>query len=107
MKAQKRLRDNGTMDIRPAKNEDRAELFKMHKAVFETHIEDFQGKGFGKRLVNDLQKRAMALGLPLELVVFRTNSRALRFYERCGFRIVGKTDEFFEMSWNYPNTIIQ
>ncbi len=64
----------------------------------------FQGKGFGSRLVDGLQHKAMTQGVALELSVFRTNSDAQRFYERCGFRIVGKTEAFVEMSWNSKNT---
>jgi ribosomal protein S18 acetylase RimI-like enzyme len=67
----------------------------------------FQGKGFGGKLVEDIQNKAKSRGVSLELAVFRTNSRARRFYECCGFRIVGKTDEFVEMSWNGQNTPIQ
>ncbi len=61
---------------------------------------EFQGKGVGAELVEQLQQRAATRGVALDLSVFRTNSSAQRFYKRCGFWIVGKTDAFVEMSWN-------
>lgn len=145
------------MNIRPASEEDRCNLFEIHREVFGTHIEkiwgwdenwqrenfdtefhstrtsviefdgriggyiqvrdeenriylqnialtsEFQGIGIGAKLVEELQSKAARQELPLELSVFRTNANARRFYERCGFRVVGKTDAFVEMSWNCAN----
>jgi ribosomal protein S18 acetylase RimI-like enzyme len=119
------------MDIRPAAEEDLAELFEVHREVFGEHIEQiwgwdekwqrtnfaaefnstttlmieidgrlagyiqirdevdriylqnialiskFQSRGFGGKIVEDLQHKAMARGVSLELAVFRTNSRGL------------------------------
>ncbi len=59
-----------------------------------------QGRGIGSCLVESLQEEAASRGVPIRLVVFRTNPRAVRFYERFGFRTTGETDAHVEMSWS-------
>ena len=62
-------------------------------------LPDFQCKGIGTRLMNELQTKAAARGVPLELGVFRTNAPARRFYERLGFERIRDTETHTEMSW--------
>jgi ribosomal protein S18 acetylase RimI-like enzyme len=62
-------------------------------------LPDFQCKGIGTRLMNELQTKAAARGVPLELGVFRTNAPARRFYERLGFERTRDTETHTEMSW--------
>lgn len=59
----------------------------------------FQGKGLGRLLINDLQDQAELKRIHLELSVFRTNTRAKRFYRNLGFKQLGKTPTHFEMAW--------
>jgi ribosomal protein S18 acetylase RimI-like enzyme len=60
---------------------------------------DVQGRGFGTRLVQRLQRQAVRRGVPVNLSVFRTNRRAMSFYQRLGFRQIGESDTHFKMSW--------
>lgn len=60
---------------------------------------EFQGKGFGTRLLTNLQRESSARRVALELAVFRTNPKALKFYERIGFRRTGESSTHIEMSW--------
>lgn len=59
-----------------------------------------QGCGIGSDLVKQLQQRASDRNILLTLSVFRTNDRALRFYERLGFIRAGQTQSHIEMSWH-------
>ena len=59
-----------------------------------------QGLGIGTFLIRQLQQESKERGVPLELVLFRTNPRAREFYERLGFKQIGQTDAFIEMSWH-------
>ncbi len=58
-----------------------------------------QGQGIGRLIMSDLKKEAGPRGLPLRLSVFRTNPRALRFYETLDFRITDATPEFHRLEW--------
>jgi ribosomal protein S18 acetylase RimI-like enzyme len=62
-------------------------------------LPDFQCQGIGTRLMNELQTKAAARGVPLDLGVFRTNAPARRFYERLGFERTRDTETHTEMSW--------
>lgn len=62
-------------------------------------ITNYQRKGIGTRLIEQLQAKAAANGVPLELGVFRTNAPAQRFYERLGFKKTCDTDTHIQMSW--------
>ena len=58
-----------------------------------------QGHGLGGQIVGDLKTKAADLGLPLELSVFRTNARAVAFYQRLGFAVVARDGDFVRMIW--------
>ncbi|RFA26621.1 hypothetical protein CAI21_16495 [Alkalilimnicola ehrlichii] len=60
---------------------------------------DYQRKGIGTRLIQQLQKKAAVSGVPLNLGVFRTNTSARRFYERVGFEKIRDTETHIQMSW--------
>ena len=60
---------------------------------------DFQNKGMGTELLNEVKAAATARQLPVDLAVFRTNGSAQRFYERHGFRRTGESRTHIEMSW--------
>lgn len=59
----------------------------------------FQGQGIGTQILRDLQRKATARNIPIELAVFRTNALALKLYKRLGFRQTGETDTHTKMYW--------
>ena len=62
-------------------------------------IPDFQGRGIGRQIMGRFQEEAAKLGQPLRLSVFRTNPRALSFYQGLGFRVTEETDAFHRLEW--------
>lgn len=75
--------------------EDPAEGYVLNFALLPEH----QARGIGTRVMEGLQRRAQEARLPLRLSVFRTNPRALAFYQRLGFRIEETTDSGVRMGW--------
>ncbi|MCU1719657.1 GNAT family N-acetyltransferase [Pseudomonas sp. 5P_3.1_Bac2] len=59
----------------------------------------FQGQGIGTQILRELQQKATAEKVPLELSVFRPNASALKFYKRLGFIQTGETDTHIKMYW--------
>jgi ribosomal protein S18 acetylase RimI-like enzyme len=63
-----------------------------HMQVLELVVHpEHQGKGIGSALLQDAINRADLSGLPVRLAVLREN-RAIRLYERFGFREMQRTD---------------
>ena len=62
-------------------------------------LPDSQGCGIGRRIMVSLQEEAGRLGQPLRLSVFRTNPRALSFYQGLGFRVTEETEAFHRLEW--------
>jgi ribosomal protein S18 acetylase RimI-like enzyme len=61
--------------------------------IDEIHIlPEYQGKGIGKRVLQNVLEYAFANNLPVELFLLRTNP-VKRLYERLGFKVY-KEDEF-------------
>jgi ribosomal protein S18 acetylase RimI-like enzyme len=56
-----------------------------------------QGQGIGSRLLQDVLARARAQGKKVLLATGLQNRRAVRLYERLGFRHVFKTETHFHM----------
>lgn len=56
----------------------------------------FRGRGIGTRLITDLIDQATRARQPMTLAVVRSN-RALKLYERLGFRIIDEDDRKFYM----------
>lgn len=56
-------------------------------------LKEFQGKGIGKIILDDLQKS----NPKIELEVLKVNLRAKRFYEQLGFIIFEETEDIFSM----------
>jgi len=50
---------------------------------------DLQGKGLGKKIINFIEKRAQELKLKIILLDARIN--AVKFYESCGYKVVGES----------------
>ena len=59
-----------------------------------------QGGGIGRRIMEDLMGETTLRGVPLRLSVFRTNPRALKFYEMLGFQVTEATAEFHRLEWH-------
>ena len=49
----------------------------------------FQGRGLGRRCVDDVKSKALALGLPIRLTALK-GSPANQFYRACGFAPVSE-----------------
>jgi len=61
-------------------------------------LPEHRGAGSGTSLIRDLQGEARREGLPLRLQVMKTN-RALRLYERMGFRVIEDAGAYFQMEY--------
>ena len=60
-----------------------------------------QGKGLGGRVVLDLIDQATSKGLDVKLEVFKVNTRALYFYQKMNFQIVGSTETHWHLRWSH------
>jgi len=54
--------------------------------------------GIGTTLIQDLQAEATAAGKRVRLQVVKSN-RAVRFYERLGFSVIGDSGVYLAMEW--------
>ena len=55
--------------------------------------------GTGSELLRRLQTEAAESGKPLRHSVYKSNVRALRFYERLGFEVVDDFETYVLMEW--------
>lgn len=62
-------------------------------------LPNFQGKGIGTTIINDLKQKATAQSVPLQLQVLKENS-ARELYLRQGFEPTGETTTHIKMEWN-------
>ena len=69
---------------------DNIELIQIQIAV------TYQGKGIGRRILNDLIKEAIESEQSITLSVLKTN-QAKNLYLSVGFKIVGETDDSYLM----------
>ena len=70
------------------------EIIENEKEIFIAKIlieEDYQGKGIGARIMEQLDHK----GKKLQLEVFKINHRAVKFYKKHGFNITDET----ELKW--------
>ncbi len=59
---------------------------------------EFQRRGIGTQVINDIKAAAHDAGLPMTLHVLRTNDPARRLYERLGFRVIGVEEDRLHLS---------
>jgi len=62
-------------------------------------MEQQRGHGIGRVLIEESQREASALGRGMHLHVIKYNTRALRLYEKLGFRMDGSSDTHHHMCW--------
>ena len=68
----------------------------LHVCLIEIAPE-FQGKGLGSAILQDVIDDARSRGCAVRLGVFKVNPRAKRFYEKLGFSVAGETGTHFCM----------
>ncbi|HYX93159.1 MAG TPA: GNAT family N-acetyltransferase [Myxococcaceae bacterium] len=61
-------------------------------------LPEFQRRGVGTKLMNQVLEVARARGVAVRLQVLRTNPGARRLYERLGFVVVGQTATHLQMT---------
>jgi ribosomal protein S18 acetylase RimI-like enzyme len=69
---------------------------ESESAVFIDQVEivpDYQDRGIGTALINDL----LARGRPVELRVMKVNADARRLYERLGFRVIDDNEKHYHV----------
>jgi ribosomal protein S18 acetylase RimI-like enzyme len=64
-------------------------------------LPEYQGRGIGTQLINDLLAEAFRQGLPVSLRVLKINP-ARRLYERLGFVVVDEADTHYIMKATPP-----
>lgn len=62
-------------------------------------LPNFQNKGIGTTILQDLIKKSLALKIPIRLEVQKVNTSAKNFYEKNGFQKVGSTEKNFIMKF--------
>jgi len=62
----------------------------------------WHGRGTGQALLQELQRQASALGVPVTSQVMVNNAASLRMHEKAGFRIVGDSFPSYSLAW-YPS----
>ena len=60
-------------------------------------LPQYQGRGIGTRVIENLIEQAAARGLPVTLSVVPANPRAQILYERLGFEVTAVEDPFIRM----------
>ena len=72
------------------------QTYKLNKIYL---LPDFKGKGYGKKLLEFMEKIALENGASeLQLNVNRKNS-AVKFYETCNYKIIKSEDIPFDHYW--------
>ncbi len=61
----------------------------------------WRSRGFGAFLLQDVLREGAESAKPIRLHVLR-NDRAMRLYERLGFRVISDLGTYFEMEWRPP-----
>lgn len=58
---------------------------------------EHQGKGIGEHCMAMMERQARVLGIPVRLHVMKINTRAINFYARVGFLVIGETNAHYQM----------
>ena len=62
-------------------------------------LPEWQGQGIGTAVIRSVTGQATQAAKPVALYVLKVNERAMRLYQREGFRVVRETDKHFRMVW--------
>jgi len=62
-------------------------------------LPEYQNKGIGTYLVEQLKQEAEQMGIPLLLNVAKDNPNAQRLYERLGFSLIGQDEKEYHMEY--------
>lgn len=68
-------------------------------------IPAWRNQGFGTLFIQELQAEAAAASIPIHLSVLQNNDRALRLYERLGFRHKAYSGLHIQMEWSSLPTL--
>ncbi len=60
----------------------------------------FQGQGIGRKVIEDVIRKAIKKNKKIELQVFKINARAKKLYVELGFVVTGETDLHYQMSYS-------
>ncbi|UOQ65935.1 GNAT family N-acetyltransferase [Hymenobacter volaticus] len=60
-------------------------------------VPEFQGRGVGTALLNEIITKALAVDKPVRLDVLQVNKRALQLYQRLGFTLQNTTELTFQL----------
>jgi ribosomal protein S18 acetylase RimI-like enzyme len=63
----------------------------------------FQGQGIGRKVIEDIIRKAIKENKKIELQVFKINIRAKKLYEELGFIVTGETGLHYQMSYSVPH----
>jgi len=70
--------------------------------ITEIHIHaDFQGKGFGSKIIRDIVHQAKNKNKKVTVGSFKENKGAVKLYTTLGFKIVNETDTHFLFEYNF------
>jgi len=61
--------------------------------------DDYRGKGIGKLILDELHSQAIKLGLKKIVLNARENSKL--FYEKAGYKVIGKAHTLFGVIQHY------
>lgn len=83
----------GATDVGILCCDDKGDHLKLNQLFI---LPQFQGQGIGGAVIQDL----LGKGAPVRLGVMKVNMRAIRFYERLGFRAVTESGTHLQMVAN-------
>lgn len=61
-----------------------------------------RSRGIGSELIGQLRQEAASLGIPMRFRVERANDKAIRLYQRLGFRVLADEAPHLLMQWDPP-----
>jgi ribosomal protein S18 acetylase RimI-like enzyme len=76
---------------------------KQQEGVLHLHLlivlENLRAQGIGQTVMQALHQHATQHGQIITLSCFKSNPRALRFYQKLGYQVTAEEEHFFDLSW--------